>query len=133
LDKCLQALESAAGPHPPSGELSLAFLTDAALARLHGQFLDDHAPTDVITFPGDPASGLAGEICVSVDRAAAEARKRRRPFAHELTLYVVHGWLHLAGLDDLTPAGRRAMRLGERRLLRVLARARAFPDFRLRR
>jgi probable rRNA maturation factor len=51
--------------------------------------------------------------------------------AAELTLYLVHGWLHLAGLDDLTPRGRRAMRSGERRLLAALRRARAQPDFTL--
>jgi probable rRNA maturation factor len=131
LKKCLRVLEAQPGPHPPPGELSFAFLTDAALAQLHGQFLADPSPTDVITFPGD-GDGLAGEICVSVDRAATEAARRRRPFSRELTLYLVHGWLHLAGLDDLTPAGRRAMRRAEHCLLAALARARTWPDFRLR-
>lgn len=131
LVRCLETLDNQSGPHPPAGEISLAFLSDAALAKLHGDFLNDPTPTDVITFPGDEAEGLAGEICVSIDRANTEARKRRRPFALELTLYVVHGWLHLAGLDDLTPRGRRAMRRGERRLLTALQRARALPDFRL--
>ncbi|MGA2052653.1 MAG: rRNA maturation RNase YbeY [Opitutales bacterium] len=132
LEKCLQVMEAQPGPHPPPGELSLAFLTDVALAQLHDQFLADPAPTDVITFPGDIDAGLAGEICVSVDRAVAEAARRRRLFARELTLYLVHGWLHLAGLDDLTLAGRRAMRRAERRLLAAIERARAWPDFRLR-
>jgi probable rRNA maturation factor len=132
LSRCLQVLQSSPGRQPPPGELSLAFLTDDALAALHEKFLADPVPTDVITFPGDPDAELAGEICVSVDRAAAEATRRRRPFAQELTLYLVHGWLHLAGLDDLTPAGRRAMRRGERRLLQAIVRARAWPDFRLR-
>jgi probable rRNA maturation factor len=132
LGRCLEILESQPGPHPPPGEISLAFLTDAALAQLHAEFLHDPTPTDVITFPGDDTGELAGEICVSVDRAIIESAKRRRPLAGELTLYLVHGWLHLAGLDDLTPRGRRAMRQGERRLLAALRRARARPDFRLR-
>jgi len=129
LGRCLEVLEGQTGPRPPPGELSLAFLTDAALARLHDDFLNDPAPTDVITFPGGPTDDFAGEICVSVDRAAAESSKRAHPFAQELTLYLVHGWLHLAGLDDLTPAGRRAMRRGERRLLAAIKKARALPDF----
>jgi probable rRNA maturation factor len=129
LGACLKILDNQPGPRPPPGEISLAFLTDAALARLHGDFLNDPSPTDVITFPGDDSGEFAGEICVSVDRAAREAAKRRRPFALELTLYVVHGWLHLAGLDDLTAPGRQAMRRGERRLLAALTRARALPDF----
>jgi len=131
LGRCLEVLEGQPGPRPPGGEISLAFLTDEALAQLHAEFLNDPAPTDVITFPGDAAGEWAGEICVSVDRAALEAQARRRPFALELTLYLVHGWLHLAGLDDLTPGGRKAMRRGERRLLAALRRNRALPDFRL--
>jgi probable rRNA maturation factor len=119
------------GPRPPPGEISLVFLTDAALAQLHDDFLNDPTPTDVITFPGDESGELGGEICMSVDRAAIESCQRRRPFATELTLYLVHGWLHLAGLDDLTPHGRQAMRRAERRLLAALRRARAQPDFRL--
>lgn len=102
------------------GELSLVFLTDTALAQLHADFLDDPTPTDVITFAGDPALGTAGEICVSADAAATFARKQRRDFGEELALYVVHGWLHLAGYDDLEPAKKRAMRRAEARALRLL-------------
>jgi len=104
----------------PPGELSVALLTDPDLARLHADFLGDPKTTDVITFAGQPALGLAGEICVSADTAAAYARKHRRPFAEELTLYVVHGWLHLAGYDDLVPVKKRAMRRAERRALTLL-------------
>src|SRR5687768_1743220 len=78
------------------GTLSIVFLTDAALARLHGQFLEDPTVTDVITFDGDPAFGAAGEICVSADAAARQVRafKGANAFSTELMLYVVHGWLH---------------------------------------
>jgi probable rRNA maturation factor len=131
LERCFRVLDAQRGPRPPAGEISLVFLTGAALARLHGDFLGDASPTDVITFPGDPPEGFAGEICLSVDCAAGEAAKRGQPLARELTLYLVHGWLHLAGLDDRDAAGRRAMRRNERRLLAALTRARALPDFRL--
>ena len=115
----------------PPGELSLAFLTDPALAQVHARFLGDPAATDVITFAGDPADGLAGEICVSADRAAAYARANRRDFSAELTLYLVHGWLHLAGYDDLQPAPKRRMRAAEKRALARLHAVRAIPAFRL--
>lgn len=109
-----------AGGCPP-GELSLVFLTDPALARLHGEFMADPTPTDVITFAGAPALGQAGEICVSADTAAAYARRHRTAFDRELLLYVVHGWLHLAGYDDLRPDLKRRMRAAEGRALRLLA------------
>jgi probable rRNA maturation factor len=132
LDAHAARLAPAAGALPP-GELSFVFLTDTALARLHANFLGDPACTDVITFAGDPALGTAGEICVSVDTAARYARQHRGDFSRELTLYLVHGWLHLAGHDDLAPALKRAMRRAEARALRVLAQAHAMPRFTLRR
>jgi probable rRNA maturation factor len=116
----------------PPGELSVVFLTDTALAQLHADFMADPTTTDVITFEGNAAAGIAGEICVSVDRAAAYARKHRSDFSAELTLYVIHGWLHLAGYDDLQPAKKRIMRRAEARAMRLFRVNRCLPEFSLR-
>ncbi|MDR2676161.1 MAG: rRNA maturation RNase YbeY [Opitutaceae bacterium] len=116
----------------PPGELSIAFLTAPALAALHAGFLGDPAPTDVITFEGDPALGAAGEICVSADTAAAYAAAHGLDFSAELVLYLVHGWLHLAGYDDLRPQEKRLMRAAEKRALALLRAAGMKPGFRLR-
>ena len=116
----------------PVGELSLVFMTDPALAQLHADFLDDPNVTDVITFEGDPSLGTAGEICVSADRAAHYAKTHQRDFSIELTLYLVHGWLHLAGYDDLEPAKKRRMRAAESRAMKILADEGITPDFVLR-
>ncbi len=135
------------------GELSLVFLNDAALARLHDEFLEDPSITDVITFEGNPALGTSGEICVSADAAvrhvtsgpqsgtitppSSSALRPRRlnqeAFSRELALYVIHGWLHLAGYDDLQPAKKRVMRRAEAKALAVLERAGALPEFQWRR
>ena len=115
----------------PPGALSLAFLADAALARLHGRFLGDPSATDVITFPGDPALGSAGEVCVSVDAARRRTGGAAARLSREITLYVVHGWLHLAGYGDKTAAKRRAMRLAEARAMRLLAATASKPRFKL--
>ncbi len=114
------------------GELSLVFLTDAAMAKIHADFMGDPTATDVITFEGDSAVGLAGEICVSADTAATYARAQCGDFATELTLYVVHGWLHLAGYDDLRPVKKRRMRAAEKRAMALLRAANAVPRFDLR-
>jgi probable rRNA maturation factor len=116
----------------PPGELSLVFLTDAALAQLHADFLEDPTTTDVITFEGNASVGIAGEICVSVDTAARYAKDHRRDFSTELTLYLVHGWLHLAGYDDLKPAKKRIMRRAEARAMKLLRTHRCLPAFSLR-
>jgi probable rRNA maturation factor len=130
----LDANSSAIGLAPsavPKGELSIVFLTDRELAQLHAEFLDDPSTTDVITFEGDPLLNTAGEICVSADTAATFARAHNHDFNTELTLYLVHGWLHLAGHDDLVPAKKRAMRRAEARAMRILQAAAAVPAFAL--
>ena len=125
----------------PPGELSIAFLTDPALARIHADFMHDPSATDVITFAGNRGAmgsealakeaGFAGEICVSADTARAYAKANQRDFAGELMLYVVHGWLHLAGYDDLQPARKRRMRAAEKRAMALLREAKARPAFRM--
>jgi len=130
--RLIRSLDDAApenGWEPPEGELSVAFLTDDALARIHKDFMDDPSPTDVITFPGDPIAGTMGEICVSADKAATVARQRGIEFARELSLYVVHGWLHLSGRDDKTAAKRREMRAAERAALAAVKSAGTIPGF----
>ena len=94
------------------GELSLAFLQQAH-CQLHADYLNDPSPTDVITFPADPEENLAGEICVSIDTARIYAKDHGLAFSNELTLYLVHGWLHLAGFDDLNEKDRHAMKKEE--------------------
>ena len=115
----------------PEGELSLAFLTDKAIARIHADFLSDPTPTDVITFEGNAALGSGGEICVSADTAAAYASQHCHDFSQELTLYVIHGWLHLAGYDDLKPEKKRRMRAAEKRAMALLTAAKLLPRFSL--
>ncbi len=115
----------------PTGELSITFHSDAALAKLHGDFLDDPTTTDVITFEGDEALGHAGDICVSVDTALTYATRHNLTFNEELMRYVIHGWLHLAGYDDLEPKKKRRMRAAENRALKILCGAGLLPQFEL--
>lgn len=115
---------------PGPGDISLVFMTDEALADLHGRFLGDPSPTDVITFPApeDSSSPVTGEICISADAAGRQTGKGGS-FSRELALYLVHGWLHLAGHGDLEPARRRLMRRAETRALGMLDREDALPHF----
>ncbi len=134
LEAAIAALDAAArrfrGGCPP-GELSLAFLSDRALAAIHGDFLDDPTETDVITFEGESDLGQAGELCVSADAALRCTGGGSRRFSEELTLYVVHGWLHLAGYDDLKPRFKQVMRRAEARAMSLLRERRLLGAFSL--
>jgi len=129
LRRCFAALDGMDGFDAPDGELSLVFMSDDELAELHGEYCDDPSVTDVITFPGDPEMDFAGEICVSADRARAVAPQQGWTFAEELTLYLIHGWLHLAGEDDLEDDARASMRQAEQRCLAHLSAEGAMPIF----
>ncbi len=105
----------------PGIELAVVFVDDPTLARMHGAWLDDSAPTDVISFDlGEEGGGPAGELYVSVDRARAVAAELSHEPARELLLYVVHGTLHLCGFDDHEPSDRARMRAAEARVFETL-------------
>ena len=77
--------------------------------------------TDVMSFDlGDDENGPAGELYVSVDRARAVAAERGVSLERELTLYVVHGALHLCGFDDHEESERERMRGAEREVMERL-------------
>ena len=106
-------------------ELSVLLTGDERIAALHGEWLDDPSPTDVLSFDlGEAGGGPAGELVVSVDCARRVATERDMPAGRELALYLVHGALHLCGFDDREPADRARMRSAERSVLAALG----YPD-----
>jgi len=113
----------------PDGELSLAFMNQEQHCQLHADFLDDPTPTDVITFEGDAEAELAGEVCVSIDTAWQYAQQHQIDFSAELSLYVVHGYLHLAGYDDLNEQDRAEMKEQEALCMDLLAKTGKIPVF----
>lgn len=117
----------------PLRRLSIAFVGDREIARLHGEWLGDPTVTDVITFDLRPPasrrrarsihdvdSGPEAELVVGARHARRVAAERGVPARRELILYVVHGVLHLCGLDDHRPAERAAMRRAEGLVMRRL-------------
>jgi probable rRNA maturation factor len=117
-----RAVQQALGGRPVAA-LNVAVVDDVQIARLHDEYMGDPSPTDVLTFDlrdnaGDQA--VEGEIVVSADTARREARRRRLEPSEELTRYIIHGVLHLLGLQDATPQERRRMRREENRILGLL-------------
>ncbi len=85
---------------------------DESIARLAGRYRGSPRPTDVLAF-GYGEEALFGEVAISLDTARRQARSRGVPLEQELLLLCLHGLLHVAGQDDETPAGWRAMRVSE--------------------
>ncbi len=105
------------------GHVSVVLVGDARMSTLHGRFMNDPTPTDVLTCELDhDARGRCtqGEIVVCVDEARRAARRVGTPVAHEVLLYAVHGLLHLCGYDDRNPRSYRTMHEREDQLLRAI-------------
>lgn len=132
VETLVRCLDRAGAFDAPAGELSIAFVDKEEIARLHQAFMDDRSPTDVITFPGDPELEQAGEICICPQIAQDYAGRHGIDFSEELALYLIHGYLHLCGFDDIEEADRSAMRLAEQQALQVARAAKALPAFSLR-
>ena len=97
-------------------DVEITLLGEAAIAKVHAEFLDDPTPTDVITFEH-------GEILIGVSVAAANARKYGHPVNHEVALCAIHGLLHLLGYDDRSEEERLMMHQRQNEILEVAIRS----------
>ncbi len=102
--------------------LTVLVVGDAGSAALHRTHFSDPDPTDVMTFPdgsADPETGRThlGDLAICVDVARRAAADLQRTESAELTLYVLHGVLHLLGYDDADHRDQQEMWQVQRRLL----------------
>ena len=121
----LECLASAAIPHclalakKNNAELAalsgveISILGSRAMAKVHRDFLNIPGATDVITFP-------YGEILVCAHIAAARAPEFGHSTTEELALYIIHGFLHLSGFDDLTPPDAEKMASTQQEILKLV-------------
>jgi len=99
------------------GEVSVLLTSAKEIRELNRCFRGIDRATDVLSFPAaDP--GMAGDIAISIDAAREQARAHRYSVADEMKILMLHGMLHLAGMDHERDRGE--MRREEERLRRKL-------------
>jgi probable rRNA maturation factor len=108
LDVDLALIERAAlvAANLKDAEISIAIVDDEAIRAVNADHLHRDRPTDVIAFNYDEEESIGppcGEVIVSAEMAKRVAEKEDRDPGAELILYVVHGVLHLTGMDDRAP------------------------------
>jgi probable rRNA maturation factor len=81
---------------------------DRELRRLNRQFRGADYATDVLSFPAEPDAGILGELAISAARASAQARQFGHSRLDEIRVLMLHGVLHLTGMDHETDGGRMA-------------------------
>ncbi|NOX24880.1 MAG: pyridoxine 5'-phosphate synthase [Deltaproteobacteria bacterium] len=87
-----------------SSELSILLTTDAGIQALNAKYRQKDRPTNVLSFPmqeetNPPAGVMLGDVVISVDTAAAEAGERGRTLRRHINRLLIHGLVHLLGLD----------------------------------
>lgn len=97
----VKALE-AIGKHGSSA--TIAFVSDKNIQKLNQQFRQIDKPTDVLSFPSEEETDL-GDIAISVETAAAQAKENGLTFDTEIAQLILHGLLHLSGYDHETDNG----------------------------
>jgi len=111
----------------PHAELTVSLVNDDQIHQLNRDYRGKDRPTDVLAFamregaraPRDDV--VLGDVIVSLETAARQARRRRVPLAAEVRCLLIHGVLHLLGYDhERSTAEARRMRTMERRLRRRL-------------
>ena len=101
-----------------SMDVSLAIVDDPTIHELNREHLQHDWPTDVITFVFEQFDEqVEGEIIASADTATRLSQSAGWSPEDELLLYVIHGLLHLAGLDDVEADDQQEMRQAEYRCL----------------
>ena len=83
---------------------TIAFVSDKRIRELNRQFRGIDKATDVLSFPAEEEFNL-GDIAVSVETAALQARENGLPFDQEIAQLILHGLLHLCGYDHETDNG----------------------------
>ena len=110
-------------------ELSVLLTNDTQIHALNLAHREKDKPTDVLSFPLDEGGGangsvsgtrVLGDVVISLDTAARQARGRKRELLPEVRFLLAHGLLHLLGFDHGDPAEKRVMDAMTRRLVRAV-------------
>ena len=83
---------------------TIAFVSDKRIRELNRQFRGIDKATDVLSFPAEEEFNL-GDIAVSVETAATQAKENKLSFEEEISQLILHGLLHLCGYDHESDNG----------------------------
>jgi probable rRNA maturation factor len=101
--KCVEKMLDVIGKTDSS--VTVAFVSDKKIRELNRQFRQIDKATDVLSFPGDSSDGEMGDIAISIETAARQAKQSGLTLDGEIAQLLLHGLLHLSGYDHETDNG----------------------------
>ena len=99
------------------GEIGYMFVNDEKILEVNNEYLGHDYYTDVITFDYCEGNILNGDIVISLDTVRTNAEKFGKTYEDELYRVIIHGVLHLCGINDKGPGEREIMDENENKAL----------------
>jgi rRNA maturation RNase YbeY len=103
------------------GEIAYIFCSDERILEINKVYLAHDYYTDIITFDYSENDVISGDIFISVETVRINAGKFAVSYDNELYRVIIHGILHLCGIDDKAPGARAVMEDNEDNALEMLA------------
>ena len=99
------------------GEIGYMFVDDNKILEINLEYLGHDYYTDIITFDYSEGDTISGDIVISLDTVASNAQEQGTPYDDELHRVIIHGILHLCGINDKGPGEREVMERAENKAL----------------
>lgn len=102
------------------GDIAYIFCSDKKILDVNRTYLQHDYYTDIITFDYSEGDIISGDLFISLDTVRTNAKKFAVTYDSELYRVIIHGVLHLCGIDDKAPGARAVMERYENEALRLL-------------
>ena len=102
------------------GDIAYIFFTERKILEMNKQYLKHNYTTDILTFDYTEKNRLSGDLFISIDTVQSNAKRFLTNFEIELYRVMIHGILHLCGINDNTPSQRKIMNEYENNALNSL-------------
>lgn len=99
------------------GEVGYLFCDDEKILEVNNEYLGHDYYTDIITFDYDEDDIINGDLVISLDTVHSNAEKFGKEYEEELHRVIIHGILHLCGINDKGPGEREIMEAAENKAL----------------
>ena len=100
-----------------TGEIGYLFVDDEKILEVNREYLGHDYYTDIISFDYCEGDTLNGDLVISLDTVRTNAEKFHKAYDEELHRVIIHGILHLCGINDKGPGEREQMEAAENRAL----------------
>ena len=101
------------------GDIAYIFCNDKKILEVNNKFLHHNYYTDIITFDYSTGKTLHGDIFISLDTVKSNSEQFKTNYDTELHRVIIHGILHLCGINDKGPGEREIMEQAENEALRI--------------